>query len=330
MIISLVLVTIVYVLTTYTLQATLTEEQLSGNIRPFYTMVELTLGRPAGIAMSVVAILTITAMAQSGLLAASRFPFAMSRDNLLPSFFGKISSKYLTPFASIVTSSLLIFVILSVGNTEKIAKLASTFMILMFIIVNLSVIILRENHVSWYNPTYKSPFYPFTQILGIISGIILLSSMIELTIKGIIGITLPGLFLYFLYGRNQSRRKGVIGIKSKRNDLISTNENHLDNYQLEPLDFKTNSKVVVALFGKEKSSEALIETGISLCDHQNLEVAHINEIPEQTNINDIIEEPADLRSLRRRVIAIATEKKSLLTLMSLQLMTLLKQFMKLV
>jgi hypothetical protein len=52
----------------------------------------------------------------------------------------------------------------------------------------------------------------------------------------------------------------------------------------------------------------LIEMGASLTGDGSLEVAHVTEAPEQTDLDDFIDEPAELRSLRRRVIAMAIEK----------------------
>ena len=57
----------------------------------------------------------------------------------------------------------------------------------------------------------------------------------------------------------------------------------------------------------------LIEMGVALAEHGNCEVAHITEVPEQTDLDDLMEEPAELRSLRRRVIAMAVEKKEAIT-----------------
>ncbi|GIR81456.1 MAG: hypothetical protein CM15mP83_1820 [Flavobacteriaceae bacterium] len=41
--------------------------------------------------------MTLLSMANSGLLASSRFPFAMARDGALPSIFTSISKQYMTP-----------------------------------------------------------------------------------------------------------------------------------------------------------------------------------------------------------------------------------------
>ena len=88
--------------------------------------------------------------------------------------FSKIHSKYLTPVVAILFTGLLMGVVILFFDVVKIAKLASAFMVMMFIAVNAAVIILRETAVQWYNPPYKSPFYPFVQLFGVVSGAVLL------------------------------------------------------------------------------------------------------------------------------------------------------------
>ena len=80
----------------------------------------------------------------------------------------------------------------------------------MFITVNLCVIILRETSVQWYNPSYKSPFYPYIQLFGIISGLILLFYLGIMPILVLFSIGILGGILYLFYGKKSSR-SGVIG-----------------------------------------------------------------------------------------------------------------------
>jgi APA family basic amino acid/polyamine antiporter len=64
------------------------------------------------------------------------------------------------------------------------------------------------------------------------------------------------------------------------------------------------------LFGKERSAEVLIGLGAGFLDKGgSLEVAHLLEVPEQTDLRDIVEEPALVKSLRRRVVAMAVDQK---------------------
>ncbi|MCF8059760.1 MAG: amino acid permease [Bacteriovoracaceae bacterium] len=312
--ISLLIVTLVYSGVTFLLFGNLPIGQISNNLRPIYTLALHISGPFLGSVTAVIAVLTMSSMANSGILAASRFPFAMARDKLLPSPLGRLNRKYLTPVWSIIISGLVMSFVLLNMDVTKIAKFASAFMILIYMAENISVIVLREARVQWYKPEYKSPFYPYVQIIGIILNIILLSYMgPRLVASAILSISIPGLVIFILYSRKNTTRKGVIGIRGKRQDLVEEVVEVLPRTRLEDMDLSVDANVVVTLFGRERSPEMLIEMGVALAEHGNCEVAHITEVPEQTDLDDLMDEPAELRSLRRRVVAMAVEKKEPIT-----------------
>ena len=183
-------------------------------------------------------------------------------------------------------------------------------MILIYILENISVLVLRESRAQWYKPEYRSPFYPSLQIFGIISCSALLFGMGELALYAIASIAIPGIILYAGYSRNKTTRKGVVGIRGKRVDLID--EQPQDSGFCR-FDVNGDAEVVVSLFGHERSPEMLVEMAISLAEHKRVEVADILEIPEQTDIHDFVDEPANMRSLRRRIHAMAEDKNESIT-----------------
>ena len=163
MLISLFLITVVYVLVAIVLVGNVEASLLVNDIKPIYTLSQKLGGDAFGYAAGVVGVLTLLSMANSGVLASSRFPFAMARDKMLPGFLGSISGKFMTPVYSILVTAFIIGLAILYLDVEKIAKLASAFKVLMFISVNLAVIVLRETNAQWYNPSYRSPFYPYVQ-----------------------------------------------------------------------------------------------------------------------------------------------------------------------
>lgn len=315
--ISLAIITLVYVTISFALVSILGTGSLSGDLKPIFHLAKVVTTDRVSTFVCVVAIITMVFMANTGILAASRFPFAMSRDHLLPSKLGRISSKTLTPVYSILLTGILIALSISLFNIEKIAKLASAFMIVIFVLVNVTVILLREARVQWYKPDYKSFLYPYTQLFGIISGLILLISMGNLFFFSTISVSVIGVLFYVFYARKNTNRKGVIGIRGKRRDLTEdeAKELNLENIKNREFNFsgEVDANVVVSLFGKERSPEMLIEMGAALSDGGNLEVTHVTEVPEQTVLSDIIDEPAELVSLRRRVVAMAMDQKISIT-----------------
>ena len=159
MILSLLGITTIYVFTSFVLAGNINPSSLAVDIKPIFTAAQLVGGSYFGYFAAVVGGLTLMSGANSGVLASSRFPFAMARDLLMPQPFAKIHSKYLTPVFSILFTGLLMSFVILFLDVVKIAKLASAFMVMMFVSVNLCVIILRETSAQWYKPTYSSPLY---------------------------------------------------------------------------------------------------------------------------------------------------------------------------
>ena len=302
--ISLMAVTLLYCSVSFVLVQVVPMEHIHNSLRPIYLIGKEVWGELGGAIIAIIAIITTSSMGNAGLLAASRFPFAMSRDRLLPSRFGRLHSQYFTPIYSIIISAVIIGLSIILLDIGKIAKLASAFMLIIYMMEHVAVIVLRETRVQWYRPTYRSPLYPLLQIFGIVTTLYLLFIMGFIIIPSLLSISIPGVLLYLLYSRKRTSRKGVIGIRGKRQDLVVN-----PVVQLETMDLNKDAKVMVVLFGKEQSPETLIEMGMALNEQGNLEVAHITELPEQTDLDDILEEPGELRSLKRRVLAMAMEKK---------------------
>ncbi|MCK4912523.1 MAG: amino acid permease [Candidatus Omnitrophica bacterium] len=129
------------------------------------------------IILSIAALTAFISTANAGILSSSRIPLAMAKDDLLPSKFSLVSKKSQTPYFSIIFTGLFMLVLILFLDLESLVKIASTLMILLFIFVNFSVIIMRESKVINYRPTFKSPFYPWVQIVGIIVYGILIFGM---------------------------------------------------------------------------------------------------------------------------------------------------------
>ena len=161
---ALFIMAILYSLITFTLVGNVPVAELSDDIRPIHTLAFKLGGEIVGYVAAAIGVITLISMANSGVLAGSRFPFAMSRDKLLPEFLSRVHAKYTTPVTTIVLTCALMALAIIFLDVERIAKLASAFMVMMFIAVNSCVIVLRETSVQWYEPKYKAPLYPVVQV----------------------------------------------------------------------------------------------------------------------------------------------------------------------
>lgn len=180
--------------------------------------------------VAVMAVLALISMANAGLLASSRYPFAMSRNALAPPVFQRLSGASGTPMVSILVTGAAMVLLVAFVPLLEIAKLASSFQLLVFALENLTLIAFRESKVDWYRPTFRVPLYPWLPIAGIVGCLALLTQLGPLPLLGAIGITAAGIGWYQIFGRSrvtkQSASLDALRIRATE-DLVSTTQKSL-------------------------------------------------------------------------------------------------------
>lgn len=207
MLLSLLLITLLYVVVTFIMMGAVEGEwwvNSDGSPRedPIFAFVDAVASTKIGIAMALLAFLTMISGALSGLLAASRFLFAMAKDCLLPNNLGDTNEKFGTPHWSIIITGVAMGICILTLPVKDVAKLASGFQIMVIVALNACVIVLRKDNQKheWYQPEFKSPLYPFVQIFGIIAGGTLVYLMGSKAIIGAVAAIVLGLSTYKIYG----------------------------------------------------------------------------------------------------------------------------------
>ena len=310
MIISLFLITTIYCLVALALVGNVEASILATDIKPIHTLFQTIGGNTFGLIAGVVGVLTLMSMANSGVLASSRFPFAMSKDGLLPSYLAGINSKFMTPVSAILTTSTLIALAIIFLDVVKIAKLASAFKVLMFIFNELTVIVLRETNAQWYKPTFKSPMYPFVQIFGILSGIVLLAFLGVMPVVSVIGVVVLGFLIFLVYGSKSDRSGvassyGILSFFRKDASKIREYSEEIDNTEDA---ITTKAEVVVPLLGDETSPETLVEMAAALKSTNEVQAFDITEVPNQTDSSVFMEDSPESTSLKRRIKRLSDSK----------------------
>ena len=174
---------------------------------PVYIFAEAVGGGTVGAIAAVLAIVTMTSMALAGILASSRFPFAMARDKLLPQFLENVHGKYGTPHWAIVGTGIAMGLAIIFLPVHDVAELASGFQIMAFMLINACVIVLRSSSEShaWYHPEWKTPWplYPLIQLFGIFGGGTLLYFMGTKSLIGAIVAIILGTIIFRSYGKDR-------------------------------------------------------------------------------------------------------------------------------
>ena len=214
MVYSLGTATAIYVIGVFVMVIVIDPAVLRGDLTPVATAAESVLGwLPGG--STAVWLIVIAALAaflstgNAGIMSASRYLLAMGRDSLIPQRFSQVS-RFGTPTLGILLTSAVIAICVTTLDVASLAKLASAFQLLMFALINIAVIVMRESHIDAYDPSYRSPFYPWLQIAGALIPLVLIGELGHLAIVFTAGVVAVCLGWYFYYARRRVRRAGAV------------------------------------------------------------------------------------------------------------------------
>ncbi len=98
----------------------------------------------------------------------ARVAFAMGRHYNLPHKLSAIHPKFKTPYVAVILSSIIMAVMAYALPLEDIAHASAVIFLLLFTQVNLAVISIRRMYGDKLDYGYKTPFFPYVSIIGII------------------------------------------------------------------------------------------------------------------------------------------------------------------
>ncbi|MEZ5463096.1 amino acid permease [Dokdonella sp.] len=150
------------------------------------------------------AILGLASVVLVMVIAQPRIFMIMGRDGLLPPVFTKIHPNYRTPHINTVITGVSIAFLAAVFPLDVLGDLTSMGTLIAFAAVCAGVMILRRTQPDLPRP-FRIPFAPLICLAGVASCVILLSSMNLHNWLLMVGWTLFGFAIYFLYGFRHSK-----------------------------------------------------------------------------------------------------------------------------
>jgi len=177
------------------------------------------------------ALLALASTANSGILSASRYPFAMARDGLTNTEFGTVNSRTGTPVVSVLaTGGAVVFMVVFLP-IDQVARFGAAFQIIVFILVSGAVIGFRETNPEEYSPSYLSPGYPYLQLFGVFSGVGLLTQLGAVAAIGTVTITGLAVVYYYAFARLQGPPEGIVksGLQEELVDAAESRTHSLLN-----------------------------------------------------------------------------------------------------
>ena len=250
-------VSLLYILVIFITVGIVDAGELQSSFTPISLGGEAAMGLFGLLIMSIAALLAFVSTGNAGILAASRDPMAMGKDELLPGAFTKVSRRGTPWFAILFTTGFMIAVILFL-DLENFVKTASTLKLLLFILANLSLIFMRESNRKHYKPKFKAPFYPWAQIIGILGMSFLVFEMgrIPLMITGIFIVC--ALTWYFIYSHGKIKREYALLHVLER--VIGAKRDHVLDEELREI-----------LIERDNVREARFEEKIKNCEILDLD-----------------------------------------------------------
>jgi APA family basic amino acid/polyamine antiporter len=145
------------------------------------------------------------------LLGQTRVLYAMANDGLLPKkFFAAVHPRFRTPWKNTMLVGLLAAVVGSVTPIDDIGKMVNIGTLLAFVIVSISVMVLRYTNPGQSRP-FRTPWVPLIPILGVISNGYMMYKLGWVNWARLVIWLVIGLVVYFTYGVKHSRVQALQG-----------------------------------------------------------------------------------------------------------------------
>jgi APA family basic amino acid/polyamine antiporter len=173
--IALIVSVVIYILTGFTATGLQSYQILAQSGSPLAEAAKATGNFTLVAAVSLGALIATTSVLLTNLIGLSRVAFAMARNNQLPKSIAKVSSKFGTPYVSILAMGALLTVLAFILDLKQAAAITSFSILCVHLTVNISAINLRRKKADAIK--FRVPFYPLVPSLGLVSCIILMFSL---------------------------------------------------------------------------------------------------------------------------------------------------------
>lgn len=138
------------------------------------------------------------------LLGQTRIFYSMSNDGLLPASFGKVHSKFKTPYITTIVTGFFAMMVAGLFPINLLGELVSIGTLLAFVLVCTGVLVLRYKNPELNRP-FKTPLFPFVPIMGILTSLgVMLTLPGDTWIRLIVWMGI-GILIYFLYSVRKSK-----------------------------------------------------------------------------------------------------------------------------
>jgi APA family basic amino acid/polyamine antiporter len=140
------------------------------------------------------------------LLGQTRIFYSMSRDGLLPEFFGAVHPRFRTPWLSTLLTGGVVAVAAGLLPISVLSQLVSIGSLLAFVLVCIGVLVLRRTAPAVVRP-FRVPGVPWVPVLGALFCLAQMVSLPRATWERLVIWMVLGFAVYFLYSRRRAHER---------------------------------------------------------------------------------------------------------------------------
>jgi APA family basic amino acid/polyamine antiporter len=168
---GMVVAAVVYLAVTFTASMVVATKQLTDSSAPLLEVVkEGPLGLPLKL-FAGIALVAITNTALINMIMASRLLYGMGNQGILPSAISRVHGERRTPYIAIVFTTLLALALVTTGEVETLADTTVVLLLSVFVLVNISVLVLRRDRVE--HDHFRAP--TFVPVIGVLVSLALIT-----------------------------------------------------------------------------------------------------------------------------------------------------------
>lgn len=245
-----------------------------------------------GVLVTLAAIFSSTSALNATIYSSARVSFAMGRDRMLPDRMASISKKRRVPHVALLSSSVIILVVAALLPVEDVAASADIMFLLIFLLINVSVIKIRREMGDELEYGFLMPFFPVIPVVALVAQLFLSFWLFDMSRMAWAATGLwicTGLVIYFVYAKGRIDRKSVTPILEERRDI------------------KTSARQVMVPVGNPLNAGELVRYAEMVAGSRDAEILIMSvvTVPDQIPLSEaesFVAEKHDLvKKLRRGV-----------------------------
>jgi len=286
---SVIIVTLIYALVLVVMSAAVEpgfiQTQSEANNIAVVEVARLLMGPIGAGAMLFGGLLATASSANASIMASSRINFAMGRDRIVTPSLNEIHERFGTPYRSIALTGSFILLFIVVAPINTLASIGSFLHLVIYGLLNIALVVMREADAIDYEPSFTVPLYPFTPIVGGLLSFALIYYIepVPRLVGGVI--VLFAAIWYLGYARSKTEKQGLLSeyILSREEEMPDAAVDAVESVQPTG---DNQFRVMVPLANPAHEKE-LITLASAIAKQRDgiVDAVHVITVPDQTSLS---------------------------------------------